>query len=131
MTVAQANKALNLIAAKGRPVTFIKLDTDATDSAKPWRGNVDPRATPEASVQTSAVFVPPASASSLGLSRRLDQEVKRVEQIAIVSTGGTEQTDLSAMDEMVDTDTSRWKISFVETLKPASTNILYFVGLSR
>lgn len=131
MTAAKADSALAKIAAKGRAVTFIKLDATVTDAAKPWRGNVDPRDTPEASVSTSAVFVPPASASSLGLSRRLDQDVKRVEQIAIVSTGGTDQTDLTTMDEMIDTDLTRWKVVFVEALKPATVNILYFVGLAR
>ena len=131
MTIGQANTALSLIAANGRTVTFIKLDADATDTDKPWRGNAAPRAVPEASVVTSAVFVPPSSASQLGLSRKIQDEVKRVDQIAIVSTGGTVQTDLSNMDEVIDTDGSRWKIMFVETLQPASVKILYFVGLIR
>lgn len=131
MTIAQANKALRLIAAKGRAVTFIKLNETVSDAAKPWRGNVDPRDTPEASLSTSAVFVPPSSASALGLSRRLDEEVKRLEQIAIVSTGGADQTNLAEMDEIIDTDLSRWKIMFVEVLQPASVKILYFVGLER
>ena len=132
MTVVQADKARSLIAKKGRLVSFIKLDITPADSSKPWRGAADARATPASTVaNVAAVFVPPSSAQALGFRMQTSQLDERVEQIAIVSTGGTVQTDLSDYDEVIDSDNSRWKIEFVEKLAPAEVNILYFVGMRR
>lgn len=131
MTVAQANLALRLVAARGRTVSFQKLDRAVDDSAKPWRGKADARATPEASVDVPTVFVPPSSAAKLGLSVSQEELVKRSSQIAIAAPGGSSTDDLSEFEVVLDTDGTEYKILFVEVLKPADTRIVYFVGLKQ
>lgn len=131
MTAAQADSAALKVAAKGRSVTFIKLETTPADSDKPWRGAADPRTTPADSLSTSAVFVPLSSASNLGLSTKSEELVKRTRQVAIVALGSESTEDLEDYQELIDSDGSRWRITFIETLKPADVRIMHFVGVGR
>ncbi len=118
-----------LIAEFGRSVTFVAFDTTAADPAMPWNGPTDPRGTPSASLAASAVFVEPASASKLGLNTTDNDMVKRSEQIMMVAPGAS--ADMSVYQEVVDSDSSRWKIEGISVLKPADTVVLAFVGVRR
>lgn len=130
MTIAQAEKAKAIIQAKGRTVTFIKLDRGDDDTDKPWRGKNDPRATPAASLDVPIVAVPPSGVTSLGLSVASTELVKRSEQILIAAPGNSAE-DLLSYDEVLD-GSKTWKINGGETLQhddgPA---VLYYVGVRR
>lgn len=128
MTVEQASLARRLIVSRGRMVTFIKLDTTPADNSMPWRGATDPRANPSETATVPAVFVPPSGAARLGFSTFSEELLKRSNQIAVCAAGSY---DLETFDEVIDTDTTRWKVIFTETLQPATVRIIYFVGLSQ
>ena len=121
--------AQRLITENGRLVTLVSLDDTPAVAAQPWKGAADPRATPDATLPVRAVFVPPSSASALGLRIDTNDLVKRAEQIAIVSPGGAVDTEI--YDEIADSDGSRWKIVFSENLKPAELLVLSFFGVAR
>ena len=131
MTAAQADLARRLVAARGREVSFIKLNATPADPAKPWRGAANPRAAPGDTASVPSVFVPPSSASQLGLSTVSEELLRRSTQIAICAPGSSSTDNLEEFDEVVDKDGSRWKITFVETLRPADVRIVYFVGLAQ
>lgn len=127
---ALAQQAEALIAEYGREVTIISFNTTPADVSQPWKGAVNPRTDPDASVETSACFVNPSSALELGISTEDSDLVKRSSQIMMVSPGTTITDDLSKFDEVIDYDDTRWKITAVETLKPAETTLLYFIGVA-
>lgn len=124
---ALATTAKTLIDANGRDVTFIKFDQTPDDGSKPWRGPTDPRA--GTTVSRKSVFVPPSSATKMGLTTEQSDLVRRSQQIAIVAAAGTAE-DLSEYQEVLD-GSEHWKITVVETLKPADTTLLYIVGVAR
>lgn len=130
MTAAQADSAAAKIQAKGRQVTFIKVATTPSDTSAPWRGSDDPRTVPADSEQLFAVFVPVAG-SALGLRYTSEELVKRAEQVALVAPGSSFTKDLEDFDEILDSDGSRWRIEFVETLKPADVAVMHSVGVRR
>lgn len=117
--------AKTMIDGAGRPVTFVKLNRTPTDPAKPWRGNVDPRGAPAATLTANAVFVEPSSATKLGMSTTTSDLLKKSKAILLVAT----DTELEGYEEVID-GTSRKRILAVEKLKPGSTTLLYFVGIS-
>jgi hypothetical protein len=125
-----ANLAKSLIEQSGRNVTFVKLSSSVDDSAKPWRGTTTVRSAPSASTDAYATFVPPSGAAELGLSTQDVEWVKRSEQICLVALGADSTVDLATYDELLD-GSQRWKITGIETLKPANTILLYFVGVKR
>ena len=127
-TTAIIETAQRLITENGRSVTFVQFDSTPGDAAKPWNGPTDPRATPDSTLTVDAVFVPPSSASSLGLKDEVNDLVKRSEQIMIVSPGAA--ADLSIYQEVTDGG-EQWKIVGVETLKPGASVMLNYVGVRR
>lgn len=132
MTVAQANLARRLVEARGVSVTYQRLSRADDDAAKPWRGSADSRAIPEETTSVPTVFVPPGSASRLGLSTINQELVKKASQIAIVAPGPGFVPELEKFDTIVDPrDNTEYKISFVEALRPAAIDIVYFVGLEQ
>lgn len=122
---ALAATALRLVKDSGRLVQFRKLNSDPVDNAKPWRGAADPTVG-GVTVDAYAVAVPPSSASALGLSTSDSDLVKRSEQILIVAPASA---DLAEFHEVIDGRT--WRITGVETLRPADTTLLYFVGVAQ
>lgn len=120
--------AQRLIKKNGRAVQLLQFDSAPANPSQPWKGNADPRATPDATLDLSAVFVQPSSAVRLGLSAESSDLIKRSEQILIVSPGPT--VDVRVFHEVVD-DTENWKIQGVEILKPGSEVLLAFIGVRR
>jgi hypothetical protein len=128
---AIANLANTILAdLPGRSVTVIKLDDSVDDAAKPWRGASDARSTPAASSTQTAVFVPPTG-SGLGSLVQQEELIKRSEQIMLIAPGAASSDDLSDFDEVIDTDGSRWKITFTEVLAPSDVTLLYAIGVRR
>ncbi len=122
-----AATALRLVTKYGREVTLIDFNTNSADATKPWQGASNPRGGAVVESVVPAVFVPPSSATSLGLSSETSDFVKRSMQIMIVAS----TADLSLFNEVKDADDVRWKITGMEKLKPANTTILYFIGVKR
>lgn len=120
--------AQRLLAANGRSVTLVKYDTTPADSAEPWKGPTDPRASVDVSTTTDAVFVNPTDGKRLGLSARVDDLLKTIEQLAIVSLGAA--VDPAQYDELQDGGVS-YKIAFVEVLRPGDDYLLGFIGVQR
>jgi hypothetical protein len=120
--------AERLINNSGRSITFVKFKTTLQDQNKPWRGADDPRRIPADYFDCIGTFVEPASTQTLGVSYKVDDLLKRSEKMVLVST----QEELSEYHEIIDSfEEERWKITGIEKLQPATTTILYFVGLSR
>ena len=122
VTVAQ-----DLIKDFGREVTFINQNETPADATKPWQGPTAARTAPKSTLKAEAVFVQPDSASKLGRTSISEDLIKRSDQIMIVPAG---TTDLIDFQEVLD-GTVYWKIVGIETLRPADTTILYFVGVAR
>lgn len=119
--------AQRLVSESGRAITLVQFNSTPADANKPWRGAADPRGTPDATLAVDGVFVEPSSATKLGMSSEVSDLLKRSSQIIIIAT----TVDISDFQEVIDTDTKRWKILGMETLKPGDTTLLYFVGVER
>lgn len=122
-----AAAALELVAEFGKTITLRRLNVTPPDPDMPWRGPVDPRATPAETLSVAAVFVEPSSQQYLGVNATLLDWLKRAQQLAIVAS----TSDLSAFSELVDTDSSVWRVVGVSTLNPGGTRLLHYVGVAR
>lgn len=119
--------AKNLIAKFGRSLSFVELGDVAADPAKPYLGSASPRGAPKQTVVLPGVLVEPSSLQALGKNVVSDDFLKRSTQIGLVFSA----SNLQPFDEVIDTDTSRWKITDLSHLKPGDTSLLWFVGLKR
>ena len=120
--------AKDMITEFGRTVTFVKLDTTPVDANEPWNGATDPEATPDDTEDVVAIWVDPINTTGLGLRRFIDPGlVNRLAGI-FISPQGT--VDLEDFDQIID-GTQRYRIEFVDKLRPANDTILYFVGVSK
>lgn len=124
---ALAATAATLIQDNGRDVTLRRINQSAANAAEPWKGPADPAANFANTDTVKAVFVPPSSASELGMSSEKADMLGSISQIAIVEPGSF---DFLSADEMVDGG-HRMGIEFVEKLQPAATVLLYFIGVKR
>lgn len=116
-----------LTAEFGRSITLIELNTTNTpDPTKTWRAPA-PRTTPTSSLVVYGVFVEPSSATKLGLSTEISDMLKRCQQIIVISS----TLDLKKYNEIIDSDSSVWRITALEQLKPGATSLLYFIGVNR
>ncbi len=124
-----AATALRLIQDKGREITFLKFDDTPDDVAKPWAKNSDLR-TGAASISTKlfAVSVHPTDINVLGVRIRDDDLMKQLREILIIAPG-TFQGDLKEYQELDDGD-RRFRITFMEQLKPANTTVLWYAGVT-
>jgi hypothetical protein len=123
---ALAAKAQELVTRFGRAVTLRRLNVTPPDPAKPWRGPADARAG-AFTLTVSAVFVEPSSLQQLGLNADLVDWVAKSQNVAIVAA----PQDLRDFSELLDTDSSVWRITGVSTLQPAADRLLHFVGVAR
>lgn len=118
---ALAAQAKTLVEGTGRSMTFV-LNTEPTAlDADTWQDEL-----PDVNVSGSGVAVPPSSAVSLGLSTTGDM-VKNSTQIIIAVA----DSSIVNAREVIDSDSSVWRVTGVETLRPAETTLLYFVGVAR
>ncbi len=124
-----AATALRLIEDKGREITFLKFDDTPDDLAKPWAKNANLRIGP-ASVSTTlfATSVHPTDINVLGVRIRDNDLMKQLREILIIAPG-TFQGDLKEYQELDDGD-RRFRITFMEQLKPANITILWYAGVT-
>jgi len=122
--------ALEMITEYGRAVQIELVAAASGDVTKPWKGTsaVQPAAE---SYTLPMVFVPPSSASELGLKGIDEALLKSFSQLVICGPGSAFTRDLKGFTFIVDEDVSRWRILWSETLRPGSTNVLYFFGVAR
>lgn len=121
-----AAKAIELVTKFGRAVSLRRLNLTPPDPQKPWRGPADARAG-AFSLPVSAVFVEPSSLQQLGLNSDQLDWVSKSQNVAIVAS----PQDLRDFSELLDTDSSVWRIMGVSTLQPAADRLLHFVGVAR
>lgn len=112
----------------GSAVTLVALDYDVEDASKPWRGPVDPRATPGKTLSVKVLFLPIAGNIKLGLSKEAQDLIKRADATALVGS----QEDLRVYHELiVDRSGERFKITHVEELMPGDVRILSYLVLNQ
>ena len=127
-----ANTAVRMVKHFGVEVTLMKNDATAANSAKPWEGPTNKESLDGATrVEVSAVFLEPADAERLGLSHEMTDMLRRSSRIAIIAPAINEDEDFSEFQTLKESDTVTWRISAVHTLKPASTTLVYYMGLVR
>lgn len=114
-----------LIDATGRVVTFETLSATPTDTAQPWKGPAAP--TVASSSQQRGTFVPP-SGTDFGIDWIKEDLLQRCMQVCLTypATGYDMNNCTSITDGGV-----RWRVQWVQVLKPADTELLFTVGVSR
>ena len=125
-----AETALRLLKEAGRQVTFLKFDDTPDSAAKPWASNADLR-TGAASVLTKlfVVSVHPTDINLLGIRIRNEDLMANLREILIIAPGKDFQEDLAKYQEL-DDGTHRFRISFMERLKPAGVTVLWYAGVT-
>lgn len=122
-----AATAKRLVDGAGRSVTLVRLSGSTPDGAKEWRGVADPRATPEATLQVKAAFLPLTGEMRLGLSKTTQDLIKKSDATCLIGT----TLDLSQYTELIDTVLGRFKITAAEVLKPGDLSLLWFLVLNQ
>jgi hypothetical protein len=119
----------NLIQKFGRQITLRKLDATSNTVGKPWLGATDPVDT-GIKTTTYAICVHPDSTYFLGISGKTEDLLKSSELIFITAPSDIDSENLDKYTTLVD-DLIEYKINFTEKLKPGSTTVLYYIGVSR
>jgi hypothetical protein len=119
--------AQELIDDNGRTVTLIRHKQAPADANVPWEGPDDPRTVPDATDDVIGCFVP-ISGSGLAKETIDEDALKRTQDVCLIGPGAS--FDLATADELID-GTVHKKITFVQTLKPATIVLMYFVGVER
>jgi len=126
--VKLAATAKRLVAANGRPITFVRKSEVAADPAKPW----DAQAGADVTFTTPAVFVPPNTVRQFGLTA-LGQGTEYDDLIAFSESIGIffpETQDIRQFSHVQD-GAELFGIVGLQILKPASIQMLGFVGIRR
>lgn len=124
---AQAT-AKRVIAKAGRAVQLLQLDATVPDPTQPWRGPIDPRATPTKVLNTFAAFVSVTSNSDLGIHKTVSDMIKSADEVCMVAS--TE--DLTLYQELVDSlDGRHYKIMAAQALAPGPLLLFSFLVLKQ
>lgn len=119
-----AQTAARLIAGSGQTCTLGRLNTSASDSAQPWRGN----STPESGGETETVTASRVPVSSgLGLSWVSSDLVRRSTAFFLV---GPISGTMENFDQITDASGKTWKIQGIEELAPDGTILMYALGVA-
>lgn len=120
---------LEMITEYGRLVKIQKFTKSAANPTKPWEGR-PPAGLVEDEHDVMMAFVPPSSATALGLRGVDEGLLKQFEQIVICPHAPDFPADLREYDMILDLGT-KWRILWSETLRPGPVNVLYFFGVAR
>jgi len=129
-----AATAKRLVEANGRTVTLYKENRDPDNAAEPWRGtSTAPDAGQGGDTQTGIVAFVPAGESGLG---RLASDSGgglqvQLDQVGLLAATTVPGVDVEVFDRMLDADGVHWKIVTREKLQPATTAVLWVLGLKR
>lgn len=121
--------AATLIADFGRTIKVIKISEAETDSAKPWRGVENPRATPALSVTVKGVFVHPSSAEDFGIKVEDINGLGMKTQVCLVAANVSTES-LEDADEIEDEGVT-WRIINAVVLRPGDAKIIYMFFVER
>jgi hypothetical protein len=117
--------AQKLIEANGREVVFNQLGGAPADPLKPWAG-----AGPASVVNTvtaKGLFASTSiSGKDLGIDVKVLDLLPRVSEVVLVAGSAGIDDFNFIIDGSV-----RWRIEWIQTLKPGPTTILYYVGVNR
>lgn len=116
--------AQRLIALRGRTCSLVKMSAAAADPTKPWNGPGAP--TELARADVIGCFVP-KSGTDLGQGFISKEQLKRCQEVVLVAPG---EEDYTAFGVLLD-DAVRWKVEWVQVLKPGPVPVLYALGVSR
>ncbi len=128
-----AATAKRLVEANGRSVSLIKDNRDPDNAAEPWRGtSTAPVGGQQGDTQAATAAFVPASGSGLGrlVQDATGQLATAFEQVCFVAADSVAGVDLEPFDRVVDGAVS-WKIVARGRLQPASTPLLWILGLKR
>jgi hypothetical protein len=114
----------------GRQVTLVKLASAPISSSTPWRTESS-RSVPEKTLTINAVFVPASGMPSFGRREVQEDIFSRAEQVLLYAPGPNGPEGVHGYNEVVDTDGSRWTITYVDTLSPSTEILLYSIGVKR
>lgn len=128
--VRLASTAERLVKKNGRVATIARLSDAPPDPTYPWEGSdLSPQPLAEQH-DLPAVFVPPSSATQLGMDAVPAELLARFEQVAIVAPGPSFSVDLKGFQVVVDGG-MRWRVEWVSQLRPATQIMVYFFGVRR
>ena len=129
-----AATAKRLVEANGRSVTLLKENRDPDNASEPWRGTgTAPVALQGGDTQTGIVAFVPASGSGFG---RLASDSGgglqvQLDQVGLLAATSVPGIDVEAFDRLLDADGTHWKIVTRGKLRPATTTVLWVLGLKR
>lgn len=129
-----AATAKRLVEANGRSVDLFKVNRTPADPTQPWRGVSGAPTVPEGGITATAIvsFVP-ATGSGMGkLVKDLTGSlVSAFDQVGLLASSSLPAgVNAEDFDSIRDGD-DLWKIVQRGHLKPASTSVLYVLGLKR
>lgn len=117
--------AERLIEENGRVFIIRKLDSTPDDAGKPWRGNSEPRETPDDEITCKGVMMDTISSRYLGLlTKRQDDSSFSNEKVLIVAATSSEDKEVELYDEVVDEDGELWSIEDGNVLQPGSQRMI-------
>ncbi len=127
-----AATAKRLIEANGRQITLRKRDRTAAAASEPWRGPDEEPTDPDGDVETAIAAIVPASGSGFGSTVVIDATLAQAfAKVALIAQGSLASgVDLREFDTVED-GTEAYRIANVEELRPASTTVIYALGLVR
>lgn len=115
-----------LVLDAGRPITLRTLAGAAADPAKPWRGPGTP--TVAATCTTPAAFVP-ATGGGLGKALVREDLLTKCEQVALLAPPA-DGYDVEKAHELLD-DGVRYRVAWVQALRPGPLTVLFAMGVAR
>jgi hypothetical protein len=127
---ALADEAKQLVEDAGREVTIVQYNDTPADSAQPWKGPADVRATPVASHNLFAVQLDIGTLRRLGMATFSDDLIKRSSKFYMLAPGADFTGDLSEAHEVNDESTT-WRILGVDTFKPAGVVLVVYLAVAR
>ena len=119
-----AATAQRLIEASGRTFTINKLAKTPTDANKPWRGNTDPRGTPDDTASVIGIVMDTISSRYLGVTIQREDGQQAEAMFLVVASQSAPTKDLKTFDEAIDSsDGSAYTIKSLNVLKPGDTEM--------
>ena len=136
--VKLAATAQRLVEANGRAVDLFRVNRTPDDPARPWRGVSGSPTVPEGGFIATGIimaFVPPSGSGFGKLLVDGDGELDvAFDQIGLLASDslpvGITPEDIEQADSIRD-GSDIWKIMLRSHLRPASTSLLFTLGLKR
>lgn len=135
---AAAATAQRLVEANGRAVDLLSSNRDPDDASRPWRGTSTAPGAPSGGLELEGLVVAFVPASGSGFGRMIEDVAGELrvayDQVGLLASDSVEAAgftaaDVEACDLLRDDDGKVWKIVTRGHLRPASTSVLFVLGL--